>query len=70
MTNYFKWQMTVPDDQLLEDFWENSRGGDNIISIYWLYSHTGDAFLLELAEKIHATLRTGLSRPLCPTGTT
>lgn len=44
MTNYFKWQMTVPDDRLLEDFWENSRGGDNIISIYWLYSHTGDAF--------------------------
>ena len=53
MTNFFKWQMTVPDDRLLEDFWENSRGGDNIISIYWLYSHTGDAFLLELAEKIH-----------------
>ena len=53
MTNYFRWQMTVPDDRLLEDFWENSRGGDNIISIYWLYSHTGDAFLLELAEKIH-----------------
>ena len=53
MTNYFKWQMTVPDDQLLEDYWEKSRGGDNIISIYWLYNHTGDAFLLELAEKIH-----------------
>ena len=53
MTNYFKWQMTVPDDKLLEDYWENSRGGDNIISIYWLYNHTGDAFLLELAEKIH-----------------
>ena len=46
MTNYFKWQMTVPDDQLLEDYWEKSRGGDNIISIYWLYNHTGDAFLL------------------------
>ncbi|KAA4022106.1 hypothetical protein F3F38_11185, partial [Bacteroides ovatus] len=53
MTNYFKWQMTVPDDQLLEDYWEKSRGGDNLISIYWLYNHTGDAFLLELAEKIH-----------------
>lgn len=24
MTNYFKWQMTVPDDQLLEDYWEKS----------------------------------------------
>ncbi|MCE8994253.1 glycoside hydrolase family 127 protein [Bacteroides thetaiotaomicron] len=53
MTNYFKWQMTVPDDKLLEDYWENSRGGDNIISIYWLYNHTGDAFLLDLAKKIH-----------------
>ncbi len=41
MTNYFKWQMTVPDDKLLEDYWENSRGGDNIIGIYWLYNHTG-----------------------------
>lgn len=53
MTNYFKWQLTVPDDQLLEDYWENSRGGDNLISIYWLYNRTGDKFLLELAEKIH-----------------
>lgn len=53
MTNYFKWQMTVPDDQLLEDYWENSRGGDNLLSIYWLYNRTGDKFLLELAEKIH-----------------
>lgn len=53
MTNYFKWQMTVPDDKLLEDYWENSRGGDNMLSVYWLYNRTGDAFLLELAEKLH-----------------
>lgn len=53
MTNYFKWQMSVPDDQLLKDYWENSRGGDNLISIYWLYNHTGDKFLLDLAKKIH-----------------
>ncbi len=53
MTNYFKWQLTVPDDQFLEDYWENSRGGDNLLSVYWLYNHTGDQFLLELAEKIH-----------------
>ena len=53
MTAYFKWQMTVPDDQLLEDYWENSRGGDNLYSIYWLYNRTGEPFLLELAEKIH-----------------
>lgn len=53
MTDYFKWQMTVPDDQLLEDYWENSRGGDNLLSIHWLYNRTGDKFLLELADKIH-----------------
>lgn len=53
MTDYFKWQMTVPDEDLLKDYWENSRGGDNLISIYWLYNRTGDKFLLELADKIH-----------------
>jgi hypothetical protein len=52
MTNYFKWQLTVPDDQFLEDYWENSRGGDNLISVYWLYNRTGDAWLLELATKL------------------
>ena len=53
MTDYFTWQMTVPDDKFLEDYWENSRGGDNLYSIFWLYNITGDAFLLELAEKTH-----------------
>lgn len=53
MTNYFKWQLALPDDQFLEDYWENSRGGDNLLSVYWLYNRTGENFLLELAEKIH-----------------
>ena len=53
MTNYFKWQSTVPDDKLLEIYWENSRGGDNLYSIYWLYNHTGEKWLLDLATKIH-----------------
>lgn len=52
MTRYFKWQLSVPDDQFLKDYWENSRGGDNLASVYWLYNRTGDAFLLELASKI------------------
>jgi hypothetical protein len=52
MTAYCRWQMTIPDDQFLEDYWENSRGGDNLASVYWLYNWTGDAFLLELATKI------------------
>ncbi len=53
MTNYFKWQLTVPDDDFLKDYWENSRGGDNLLSVYWLYNITGDPFLLELGNKIH-----------------
>lgn len=52
MTKYFKWQLSIPDDKFLEDYWENSRGGDNIYSVYWLYNHTGDKFLLDLATKI------------------
>lgn len=52
MTKYFKWQLTIPDDKLLEDYWEKSRGGDNITSIYWLYNHTGEKWLLDLATKI------------------
>ena len=53
MTKYFQFEMTVPDAEFLSSYWENSRGGDNLYSVYWLYNRTGDAFLLELAEKIH-----------------
>jgi hypothetical protein len=52
MSRYFKWQLGVPDDQFLEDYWENSRGGDNMLSVYWLYNRTGENFLLDLATKI------------------
>ncbi len=27
MTKYFRWELSLADDQLLEDYWENSRGG-------------------------------------------
>ena len=53
MTNYFKWQLTVADAVFLKDYWENSRGGDNLFSVYWLYNITGDPFLLDLGTKIH-----------------
>lgn len=53
MTKYFKWELSLPDDQLLEDYWENSRGGDNIYSVYWLYNRTGEAWLLDLAKELH-----------------
>jgi DUF1680 family protein len=53
MTKYFKWQLTIPDQDFLEPFWQNQRAGDNLASVYWLYNLTGDKWLLELAEKIH-----------------
>lgn len=54
MTNYFKWQANLPDSFFLKDYWENSRGGDNLLSVYWLYNRTSDnGWLLELADKIH-----------------
>lgn len=53
MTKYFKWEQNLPDSLFLKDYWENSRGGDNLYSVYWLYNRTGDQDLLKLAEKIH-----------------
>ncbi|MFA5695772.1 MAG: beta-L-arabinofuranosidase domain-containing protein [Proteiniphilum sp.] len=53
MTNYFKWQLNLADELFLEDYWENSRGGDNLLSVYWLYNITGESFLLDLAAKTH-----------------
>ena len=53
MTRYFRWQLTVPDEKFLKDYWENSRGGDNLYTVLWLYNRTGDKFLLDLAHKIH-----------------
>jgi len=52
MTKYFHWQSTVPDSILLRTYWENSRGGDNLYSIYWLYDHTGEKSLFDLGTKI------------------
>jgi len=53
MKNYFKFEMTVPDEKFLSSYWENSRGGDNLYSVFWLYNMTGEKWLLQLAEKIH-----------------
>lgn len=54
MTNYFKWQHKLPESFLLKDYWEHPRGGDNLLSIFWLYNRTeGNEWLMELADKIH-----------------
>lgn len=53
LRRYFDWEMSVPDEDFLEDYWENCRGGDNIWSVIWYYNQTGDASVLPLIEKIH-----------------
>jgi len=66
MTDYFKWELALPDDIFLKDYWENSRGGDNLLSVYWLYNITGEKFLLELAEKIHRNTANWRQRSTLP----
>ena len=53
MTNYFHFQNTIAEKDFLTGYWQHARGGDNLASIYWLYNITGEAQLLELAEKNH-----------------
>lgn len=53
MLKYFKFELSVPDEDFLKSYWQNSRGGDNLYSVYWLFNRTGESWLLELAEKIH-----------------
>jgi hypothetical protein len=53
MTKYFKWELNYPDQDFLLGYWPKIRGGDNLESVYWLYNRTGDAWLLDLAKKIH-----------------
>ena len=66
MTDYFKWELALPDDIFLKDYWENNRGGDNLLSVYWLYNLTGEKFLLELAEKIHRNTANWRQRSTLP----
>jgi hypothetical protein len=53
MREYFRYQLGVPDELFLTHYWQRMRGGDNLLSVYWLYDRTGEPWLLDLAEKIH-----------------
>ena len=53
MTNYFKWELTIPDEHFLKGLWQGKRGGDNEWSVLWLYNLTGDDSILPLIEKLH-----------------
>ncbi len=56
LTAYFRFELAELPETPLDTwtFWANRRGGDNLQVVYWLYNITGDDFLLELAELIHA----------------
>ncbi len=53
MTKYFRWEMTVPEADFLPPYWQHQRASDNLWSVIWLYNHTGEKFLLNLATKIY-----------------
>ncbi|ARK09868.1 beta-L-arabinofuranosidase domain-containing protein [Fibrella sp. ES10-3-2-2] len=52
MTKYFRYQYdnlkNCPLGKWTE--WSTARGGDNLMSVYWLYNTTGDKFLLDLGK--------------------
>jgi hypothetical protein len=53
MTRYMKWENSLPPSAFGEGYWPKIRAGDNIESAHWLYNRTGEAWLLDLAKKIH-----------------
>jgi len=56
LTNYFKWENSLPATAFGAGYWPRVRAGDNIESVYWLYNRTGEPWLLELAGKIHGNM--------------
>lgn len=53
MTRYFRWVLTIPDEDMFPSYWEKHRGGDMMNVAIWLYNRTGDPTLLDVCRKIH-----------------
>ncbi|MBL7106831.1 MAG: glycoside hydrolase family 127 protein [Phycisphaerae bacterium] len=51
MTKYFRWQMSLPDNSFLSTGWHKVRANENLGTVHWLYNHTGEKWLLDLAER-------------------
>ena len=49
MTCYFHYQLRALPERPLYG-WGQVRGGDNVLSVYWLFERTGESWLLELVE--------------------
>lgn len=54
MDKYFRYQLkTLPSKPLGNwTYWGSERGADNLYIVYWLYSQTGEKYLLELGDLI------------------
>lgn len=53
LTRYFRFEHSLPVDDLLPGSWQKLRGGENLESVYWLYNRTGEPFLLDLARRLY-----------------
>jgi len=53
LLRYFRWFHAQPLYNLLPASWQTWRGGDNLDHIYWLYSQTGEKWLLDAARVNH-----------------
>lgn len=53
LTKFFQYENSI-DPKQFNKSWAATRWGDTLDTIYWTYNRTGDAFLLDLAKKIHA----------------
>jgi hypothetical protein len=65
MTEYFRFQLRELPSKPLGHYtwWGKQRGGENLASAHWLYNRTGDAFLLELGQILHAQTERWATRP-------
>ncbi len=62
MARYFRYRHSLADRDLYVhpwgvgtyalQWWQHVRAGDELDSVYWLYNHTGEGWLLEFARRI------------------
>jgi hypothetical protein len=53
LSEYFRFENSLPAADLLPESWQKLRGGENLESVYWLYNRTGEPFLLQLARRLY-----------------
>ena len=53
MLRYCRYLTSIPDEKMLTHFWQYYRGGDLLEVVHWLFNHTEEEWLLDLATKVH-----------------